>query len=120
MKLDFALQSDLSVLRNLNIMDYSLMLIILHHPSETETDYDRIIKSFSDPKMKFKVFTSRNKKYIYVIGIIDYLQRFTMTKLIENKYKSILYGNEIKYVSAVDPTLYCRRMHSFAKEHIFI
>lgn len=96
------------------------MLIILHHPYQEDSDYDKIMSSFREQRSCHKVFVSKNKKYIYCLGIIDYLQQFTMAKFFENKYKSLLYGNDIKYVSAVDPTSYCLRMHKFAMEYIFI
>lgn len=96
------------------------MLIILNHPDSEEPGYEKIINIINGPRSTYKNFLSRNKKYIYCIGIIDYLQQFTMTKFFENKYKRLLYGNDIKFVSAVDPTSYSIRMHKFAKEYIFI
>lgn len=96
------------------------MLIIIHFPEKGESDYERIMSLFRDPRSKFKIFKSRNRKYLYTLGIIDYLQKFTMSKFFENKYKSLIYGDEIKYVSAVDPLLYSRRMFEFAKNYIFI
>lgn len=54
------------------------------------------------------------------MGIIDYLQKFNVAKFLENKYKSILYGDEIRYVSAVDPTIYSERMFEFSKDFIFV
>ena len=92
------------------------MLIILNHPDSEEPGYEKIINIINGPRSTYKNFLSRNKKYIYCIGIIDYLQQFTMTKFFENKYKRLLYGNDIKFVSAVDPTSYSIRMHKFAKE----
>lgn len=119
-RLSLVLKADLSLLNNSNIMDYSIMLIILHYPDLEDSDYEKIMNSFRDQRSRYKVFVSKNKKYIYCIGIIDYLQQFTMTKFLENRYKSLLYGNDIKYVSAVDPISYCRRMLKFAKDSIFI
>ena len=108
------------MLRKVNIMDYSLMLIVIHFPKEQDSEYDNIINVFGEQRYQNKVFKSKNGKYIYCLGIIDYLQRFDLSKYLENKFKSIFYGKEIKNVSAVEPTLYSRRMHNFAVQNIFI
>ena len=112
--------TDLRMLREVSVMDYSLLLIIIYFPKETDPDYQSIFNLFADLKYCRRIFKSNNKKYIYILGIIDYLQKFNVAKFFENKYKSIVYGNEIKYVSAVDPMIYSDRMLEFAKSHIFI
>jgi hypothetical protein len=114
------LSNDLRMLREIEVMDYSLLLIIIHFPKETDPDYDTIINLMADNRYFSRIFKSKNMKYIYILGIIDYLQKFNVAKFFENKYKSILYGNEIKYVSAVDPMIYSDRMLNFAKDYIFI
>lgn len=114
------LSNDLKMLREIEVMDYSLLLIIIHFPEETDPDYDTIISLMADSRYYSRIFKSKNMKYIYILGIIDYLQKFNVAKFFENKYKSILYGNEIKYVSAVDPMIYSDRMLNFAKDYIFI
>jgi len=114
------LSNDLKMLREIEVMDYSLLLIIIHFPKETDPDYDTIISLMADSRYYSRIFKSKNMKYIYILGIIDYLQKFNVAKFFENKYKSILYGNEIKYVSAVDPMIYSDRMLNFAKDYIFI
>jgi hypothetical protein len=108
------------MLRNVNIMDYSLMLIVIHFPLPEESEYQNILNVFGEQRYRSRVFKAKNQKYIYCLGIIDYLQKFNMSKFLENKYKHILYGDEIKNVSAVDPTLYCRRMHEWALQNLFV
>jgi hypothetical protein len=44
---------------------------------------------------------SEGGKYIYHIGIIDYLQDFNLDKLAENHYKSIIDDGSL--ISAVPP-----------------
>jgi len=56
---------------------------------------------------------SRSGKYVYHIGIIDYLQWFNKFKYIESKYKSIVYFKNAKFVSAVDPVSYSNRFINF-------
>jgi len=108
------------MLREVNIMDYSLLLIVIHFPDPLDSEYHNIINLFKDERYSKRIFVSKDKKYIYCLGIIDYLQLFNMGKFLENKYKSILFGDEVKHVSAVDPLMYSSRMLSFAKEYIFI
>lgn len=114
------LAQDVGVLRELNVMDYSLLLIIVHFPNVEAPNYEDIINLFGDRRCCRRIFKSDNKKYIYIMGIIDYLQKFNVAKFLENKYKTILYGDEIRYVSAVDPTIYSERMFEFSKDFIFV
>jgi len=114
------LQNDLTMLREIGVMDYSLLFVIFHFPKDIDPDYDKIMALFGDDKFKHRIYKAKNMKYIYLFGIIDYLQKFNVAKFFENKYKSILYGNEIKYVSAVDPMIYSDRMFNFAKDSIFV
>lgn len=100
-------------------MDYSLLLIIVHF-NPKDPNYDKIIELFGDKRCCRRIFKSENQKYIYIMGIIDYLQKFNVAKFLENKYKSVLYGDEIRYVSAVDPTIYSQRMFDFSKDFIFV
>ena len=101
-------------------MDYSLLLIIVHFPNTEDPNYEKIIHLFGDRRCCRRIFKSENKKYLYIMGIIDYLQKFNLAKFLENKYKSVLYGDEIRYVSAVDPTIYSQRMFDFSKNFIFV
>jgi hypothetical protein len=119
-ELQDVLENDLTMLKETGVMDYSLLLIIIHFPRQSDPDYEHIINLFGDARFAGRMVKSGNKKYIYIFGLIDYLQKFNVAKFFENKYKSIVYGNEIKYVSAVDPMIYSERMSNFAKEYIFI
>ena len=115
------IEQDVNILRELYVMDYSLLLIIVNFPKESDPDYEIILNNlFGDFRCKRRIFKSQNQKYIYIMGIIDYLQKFNSAKFLENKYKTILYGDEIRYVSAVDPTIYSERMFDFAKNFIFV
>jgi hypothetical protein len=118
--LDNILYEDVTFLQDLCLMDYSLLLIILKLPNENENHDEDIIKILRDSCYRQRIFKSQNLKYIYCLGIIDYLQKFNMAKFFENKYKSIVYGNEIKYVSAVDPMIYGNRLLDFCSEYVFV
>ena len=69
------------------------MLIVIHFPNQKDSEYGNIIDVFGEQRYKNRVFKSKNGKYIYCLGIIDYLQRFNLSKFLENKYKSIFNHN---------------------------
>ena len=56
-------------------------------------------------------FMSEGGKYIYHIGIIDYLQDFNTDKFLENQYKSMV--DDGSQISAVPPQEYCTRFFNF-------
>jgi len=103
------------MLKLAKIMDYSLLLIIANNPNERMTQEEN--KAFNTSKENvryhYRIFTSSNGKYIFCLGIIDCLQLFDISKFLENKYKRLLHGKEIKNISAVDPVLYSTRMIDF-------
>ena len=115
------LKDDLTMLREVNIMDYSLLLLIIHYPEEYDSEYNNILNIMKEERYSKRVFKSKNGKYLYCIGIIDYLQKFNMSKFLENKYKRIfISGEKSKGVSAVDPIMYADRMKLFVANHILI
>ena len=71
-------------------MDYSLMLIVIHFPKQEDAEYQNIINIFGEQRYRSRIFKSKKEKYIYCLGIIDYLQKFDLSKFLENKYKSEL------------------------------
>lgn len=119
-ELTFLLQNDLLLFEKKNIMDYSLLFIILDFPDPTDPDYDNMLALLGDPKYLGHIYKSRNMKYIYIIGIIDFLQEFNWKKYCENKYKTMLYGDDVNQTSSVDSVYYSRRFLNFMKENVFI
>lgn len=115
------LQKDLIMLTDNNLMDYSILFFIFLIPDQkNEEEYKEVMDLFCDKLNEQRLYISRNSKYLYLIGIIDYLQEFNLKKFLENKYKAMLYGKEVMNISAVAPTIYSNRMLEFAKEHIFV
>mmetsp|Transcript_17044 Transcript_17044/g.17725 ORF Transcript_17044/g.17725 Transcript_17044/m.17725 type:complete len:189 (-) Transcript_17044:86-652(-) len=114
----YTLEQDLAFLREMNLMDYSLLLIIMNFPENEDPDFENVISMFGNPRYYRKIFKSRTSKYIYCLGLIDYLQVFNLSKFLENKYKSLFYCSEVKFISAVDPTNYAQRMKDFLKENL--
>lgn len=98
-------------------MDYSLLLIILNNPLK-ETDDHSITDIFSETNFKRIIFKSKDNKYIYNLGIIDFLQNFNIKKLLENKYKRIIHSKDAHNISAVDPFFYCSRFYDFMRTNV--
>jgi len=112
------LEKDLTILMENKLMDYSLLFIIIEVPKPSDTDYSKIWDCFGEVRYHSRLVKSKNQKFIYCMGIIDYLQVFNYKKYLENKYKNVLYGNKINKISAVDPVLYADRMLNFASDYI--
>jgi hypothetical protein len=104
------------MLREAKLMDYSLLLIVAYNPGQskmTQEDVDAFGFSTGNSRYAYRTFVSANGKYVYCLGLIDYLQKFNLSKFLENKYKSLLYGRDVKNISAVDPVIYSKRMIEF-------
>jgi len=64
------------------------------------------------------VFMSEGGKYIYHIGIIDYLQDFDTTKYAENKWKSLI--DDGYAISCVPPQKYVTRFFNFMQSQVVV
>ena len=72
--------NDVEFYKRLSLMDYSLLFIIIDFPQNFDPDYKPIMGFLDDPKYKGHVYKSQNEKYIYIVGIIDYLQKYNFKK----------------------------------------
>ena len=70
------LKNDINFYSKMQLMDYSLLFIIIDYPNKIDPDYNQIIGFLDDLKYKGHVYKSDNEEYIYIVGIIDYLQKF--------------------------------------------
>lgn len=64
-------------------------------------------------------FLSANGKYIYHIGIIDYLQDFNFEKIMENKLK-VMINKSGAQISAIEPKPYATRYLKFMRDKVII
>jgi hypothetical protein len=64
-------------------------------------------------------FLSSDGRYIYHIGLIDYLQDFNLDKKMENLLKQRLLGKG-EGISAVHPKKYAARFIRFMRDHVII
>ena len=114
------LDNDIKFYKRLSLMDYSLLFIIIDFPNKIDPDYNQIIGLLDDPKYRGHVYKSDDEKYIYIIGIIDYLQKYNFKKKAEHFLKSIYNGKEKNMVSAVEPILYGDRFFEFMTKKVFV
>ena len=114
------LRSDINFYSRMRLMDYSLLFIIIDYPNKVDPDYNPIIKFLDDPKYKGHVYKSENENYIYIVGIIDYLQKFNTKKKLEHFFKGLIYGKEKNMISAVRHELYAQRFFDFMTKNVFI
>lgn len=110
------LQNDLNMLVDCDLMDYSLLLIIIEKKDNNPDSKLELERIFSDQsRMIRRIFTSSNGKYIYVLGIIDYLQKYNLKKAIEHRLKKLVHDDR---ASAVDSKLYACRLKQFVSKYL--
>jgi len=114
------MENDIQFYKGLCLMDYSLLFIIIDYPNNMDPDYHSIVGLLDDPKYKGHVYKSDNNNYIYIIGIIDYLQKYNFRKRLENCVKGIYFGKEKNMISAVDPEFYGERFQDFMTKNVFV
>ena len=114
------MENDIQFYKGLCLMDYSLLFIIIDYPNNMDPDYHSIVGLLDDPKYKGHVYKSDNQNYIYIIGIIDYLQKYNFRKRLENCVKGIYFGKEKDMISAVDPGFYGERFQDFMTKNVFV
>lgn len=99
-------------------MDYSLLLAITYNSDEIEEGKETMESLKKKYENNRNVFVSPNK-YIYHLGIIDYLQDFNMTKILENRFKRLRYGSKkMEDVSSIEPEPYAARYMRYVQKTI--
>lgn len=64
-------------------------------------------------------FLSQSGRYIYHVGIIDYLQDYNLEKILENRFK-MLKNKKGAQISAIEPKGYATRYHKFMRDEVLI
>ena len=95
--------SDLKILEKGNLMDYSFFICICRNEN---IDNNRLL-------IKERMFKSKNKDIVYLLGIIDYLSIYNKKKMIENAIKNLFHKTDS--FSAVNQTKYRKRFQIFMK-----
>ena len=114
------LNNDVVFYKRLRLMDYSLLFIIIDFPNKIDPDYSQIVGLLDDPKYRGHVYKSESEKYIYICGIIDYLQKYNFKKKMEHCMKGIINGKENNMISAVEPEYYGNRFNDFMIKNVFV
>jgi hypothetical protein len=105
------LSKDLNILQEARLMDYSFFVCIARK-KYIEKEMDKII-------IKDRIFESTHKKYVYVLGIIDYLTEYRTIKKIEYAIKRCF--NKNKYsMSSINPKIYRQRFNIFLRKHSIV
>ena len=84
--------------------------------ASVKSGLDEIRRNFEGSRHKFLSVCGR---YIYHIGIIDYLQDFNLDKKMENLLKQRILGKG-EGISAVHPKKYASRFVRFMRDHVII
>ena len=128
---------DVTLLKEYNLMDYSLLMCIQENPDYTllrnqsglndtvTMTSRRSVDSSTLAGIRERFEGSRHKflstcgRYIYHIGLIDYLQDFNLDKRLENTLKQRFLGKG-DGISAVHPRKYADRFVRFMRDHVII
>ena len=78
---DSAIKNDSLILSKMNVVDYSLLLIIVDEPANMEVDYKKVNENENG---------NGNVSYIKV-GVIDYFRKYTWDKSLESLGKKIMH-----------------------------
>lgn len=130
-----SMKDDVALLEKFNLMDYSLLLCVSEN-----TDYLKVKNRsgggiinkeqrkalqgqfMANVKTRY-TFLSKNCKFIYHIGIIDYLQDYHFEKRMENFAKETILGKSKQdhgEISAVPPSRYAPRFIQFMAGSVII
>jgi len=115
--LNSSLGKDVKFLTDLNIMDYSLFVVILQAPNvdpilrgsnntTNDSDSEEEVRSLKNNSELTKaisslaasnkyVLYSRKRNFIYLVGLIDYLQKYIRKKKLERLGKQIVAFNNL-------------------------
>lgn len=96
-KLFSKLSKDVKALERLGIMDYSLFVSVARGQTEAAR------------KSKYFFSKEGSDNEFYMIALIDFLQKFDLTKQVEGVIKRVFKRVPAEELSAVEPRLYARR-----------
>lgn len=66
-------------------------------------------------------FLSSNCKYIYHIGLIDYLQDYNLSKIMENRAKTFINSKGAQeLISSIEPRGYLTRFNKYMQAKVII
>lgn len=129
------LHSDIALLQDCGVIDYSLLvgvsIVSQHTRSVTSTSWRYMINRLTQRILLGKFFHSSSHDFsslssipgerqgqpvLYYFGLIDFLQPFNYKKLFEYRAKSLRYKS-VSY-SCIPPDLYAKRFLHFMDQYI--
>ena len=112
-----SLERDSLFFSKLDIMDFSLLLgvQIINKSLSKEKRKSMMEKAKSERGLS----VSKDGKFIYFFGIIDYLQKYNFSKVLEHTVKVIRDPPRSRQISAVPSKLYAKRYIHFMRKHVF-
>lgn len=108
-RINQVLGQDAKFLGQMGLMDYSLLLVV----EERTAKGIKATRTLEDPATCHNKILSQDKKLIYHIGVIDYLQNWNYVKRIENLYKTRILQRDPYQIAAIEPKKYARRFTNF-------
>lgn len=102
-KFNGIVESDVSFLSNINIMDYSLLFIKALEGGGKKEENNNL--------GRFRRYESADRRYVYCFAIVDYLQTYDLFKVFESNIKSFFIKCE--EISCRDPIAYSDRFLKF-------
>ena len=126
-----SIENDCRFLRANNLMDYSLLIGIELNLTKYRGDKNKIpnssrfnsVVSDSEPEQKeelvIRKYMSKCGKFIYHIGIIDYLQPFRIMRKLEIYYKTKILKAKANEISSINPESYASRFELFMRNNVF-
>jgi len=122
------IQRDSELLKQFNVMDYSLLIGIHHRTNLTDHSQVRPFTSLKtqiantvsetkyDDESEFDGILSSDSSCVYYFGIIDVLQKYNTKKALEHSYKKMTVKGDL--ISSVPPDVYSSRFLEFLSPHL--
>jgi Phosphatidylinositol-4-phosphate 5-Kinase len=113
-KLASAMESDARFFQENNLIDYSLLVSVIRIRPENEQILKQEIQAGAFRLMVGKSIASQGEEeYLFMVGIIDYLQRYTWSKSFERIFKKFRNCKPSLETSSQPPKKYASRFTKF-------
>ena len=111
-----SLKKDVQFMKANHLMDYSFLYVKGKNKDKSERGKDKDKdKDRQSGFSRFRKLEDIEGEYCYSFSIIDYLQKYSTRKRMENAIKRVFYYSTSQFVSCVHPDLYANRFLDFIK-----
>jgi len=111
-----SIKNDSEFFEDLNIMDYSLLVIKLELNDSNINDFISFKNSLDFPNYKRHIYQdTSNRNIVYILMIIDYLQIYSFFKFLVNNFKVHILERPPNNddISCVEPNTYANRFYKY-------